>query len=179
MAARSQSFICSSPFGLDRLLSALALIKPRVPDVWLAIAGKGPLQPALEQQVAALGLQNHVHLLGFLPEEHLPLAYQAADLTVVPSQLLEGFGLIVLESLACGTPVLCTPVGGMQEILINFSPQLITDSPDVAAIANRLEAALTGKIVVPSRTDCRNYAVTHFNWSTIAQQVSNVLLHTD
>ncbi|MFQ3629511.1 MAG: glycosyltransferase family 4 protein, partial [Cyanobacteriota bacterium] len=53
--------------GLDRLLQALVWVKAAIPDVWLAIAGKGPLRQGLEQQAAELGLQNHVQFLGFLP----------------------------------------------------------------------------------------------------------------
>ncbi len=162
--------------GLDKLLTVLAKIKSRIPDVWLAVAGKGPLRAALEQQATELGLNNQVRFLGFLPDDQLPVAYQAADLTIIPSQSLEGFGLVLLESLACGTPVLCTPVGGMPEILANFSPEMITDSADVEAIATRLEALLSGKISMPSGTACREYASTHFDWHEIAQQVRKVLL---
>jgi glycosyltransferase involved in cell wall biosynthesis len=162
--------------GLDKLLIALAKIKPKIPDVWLAIAGKGPLKASLEQQAKELGLNDHVKFLGFLPDDQLPIAYQAADLTILPSQSLEGFGLAVVESLACGTPALCTPVGGMPEILEPFSPDLITDSPEETAIAERLEELLTGKVPMPSRTECRDYASTHFDWHKIAQQVRKVLL---
>jgi glycosyltransferase involved in cell wall biosynthesis len=162
--------------GLDKLLSAIAQIKPHLPDVWLAVAGKGPLRASLEQQTTELELSDHVKFLGYLPDELLPVAYQAADLTVIPSQSLEGFGLVLLESLACGTPVLCTPVGGMPEILEQFSPQLITDSSEVEAIATRLAEFLTGQLSMPSRTACRDYACTHFSWSKIAQQVRQVLL---
>ena len=162
--------------GLDKLLSVLAKIKSRIPDVWLAVAGKGPLRVALEQQATELELNDQVKFLGFLQDDQLPVAYQAADLTIMPSQSLEGFGLVLLESLACGTPVLCTPVGGMPEILGNFSPELITDSADVEAIGRRLEALLIGQILMPSRSTCREYASTHFRWSKIAQQVRRVLL---
>ena len=162
--------------GLDKLLAALARIKTRITDVWLAIAGRGPLRAALEQQATELGLNDHVRFLGFLPDDQLPLAYQAADLCVMPSQTLEGFGLVLLESLACGTPALCTPIGGMPEVLAPLSPHLVTSSPDEVAIAERLEALLTGKISMPSRADCRNYASTHFSWQKIAQQVREVLL---
>ncbi len=162
--------------GIDVLLTALAKITSQIPDVWLAVAGKGILRDSLEQQAIELGLTNHVKFLGYLPDEQLPIAYQAADLTVVPSQSLEGFGLILLESLACGTPVLCTPVGGMPEILTPFSPQLITDSIEAEAIALRLESLFNGTISMPSRAACRDYAVTNFNWVQIAQQVRQVLL---
>jgi len=162
--------------GLDKLLIALAEIKPRIPDVWLAIAGKGPLKVALEQQATELGLNEHVRFLGFLPDYQLPIAYQAADLTIMPSQSLEGFGLTLLESLACGTPALCTPVGGMPEVLTPFSPELITSACEAPAIAERLEELLTGQIPLPSRVDCRHYAATHFDWQQIALQVRTVLL---
>ncbi len=162
--------------GLDKLLVAIATIKPRIPDVWLAIAGRGPLEAALKQQATELGLNDHVKFLGFLPDEQLPLAYQAADLSVMPSQSFEGFGLAVVESLACGTPVLCTPVGGMPEILEPFSPNLITSSIEASAIAEKLEEVLLGKVPIPSREDCRQYAVTNYDWNKIAQQVRSILL---
>lgn len=162
--------------GIDKLLQAIAIIKPRIPDVWLAIAGRGHIQATLQQQVRELGLENNVKFLGFLPDAHLPLAYQAANLTIMPSQSFEGFGLVIVESLACGTPVLCTPVGGMPEILAPFSPDLITTSAEAAAIAEKLEQVLLQKIAIPSRDDCRQYAVTNFDWNKIAQRVRNVLL---
>ncbi len=162
--------------GLDKLLIALAKIKPKILEVWLAIAGKGPLRASLEQQAIELGLKDNIRFLGFLPDEQLPIAYQAADLTIVPSQSLEGFGLVLLESLACGTPAMCTPVGGMPEILEPFSPDLITDSQEQKAIAERLEHLLIGKVSMPSRTACREYVSTHFDWQKIALQVRQVLL---
>ncbi|NJP12410.1 MAG: glycosyltransferase family 4 protein [Leptolyngbyaceae cyanobacterium RU_5_1] len=162
--------------GLDKLLLAIAQVKEQVPTIWLAIAGKGPLREALERQVQELGLSNHVQLLGFLPDEQLPIAYQAADLTVVPSQSLEGFGLILVESLACGTPALCTPVGGMPEVVAGLSTDLMTRSTDTDAIADRLTDLLTGKLPLPSRETCREYACSHFDWQIIAPQVRDVLL---
>jgi glycosyltransferase involved in cell wall biosynthesis len=94
----------------------------------------------------------------------------------MPSQSLEGFGLVLLESLACGTPALCTPVGGMPEVLAPFSPDLITASPEATDIAERLEEVLTEKVSMPSRTACREYAATNFDWQKIAQQIRQVLL---
>lgn len=162
--------------GIDKLLQAIAIIKPKVPDVWLAIAGRGHVQNLLQQQAKELGLEDTVNFLGFIPDEQLPIAYQAADLTVMPSQAFEGFGLAVVESLACGTPVLCTPVGGMPEILTPFSPDLITASTETSAIVEKLESILLGELPMPSRQDCRQYAVTYYDWHFIAQQVRDILL---
>jgi glycosyltransferase involved in cell wall biosynthesis len=162
--------------GLDVLLNAFTKVKSAYPEVRLFIAGKGPQQDSLKQQVSALDLENHVEFLGYLPDELLPVAYQAADLTVMPSQSLEGFGLVLLESLACGTPVLCTPIGGMPEVLNPFFPELITESAQETAIAERLIDFMAGKIRLPSRSECREYAANHFDWQVIAQRVRAVLL---
>ncbi len=162
--------------GLDKLLQAVATIKPKIPDIWLAIAGRGHIQATLQQQATELGLDDNVKFLGFIPDEQLPIAYQAADLTVMPSQSFEGFGLAIVESLACGTPVMCTPVGGMPEILENFSPNLITTSIEASSITEKLENVFLENISMPSREACRQYATTHYDWSKIAQQVRNILL---
>ena len=162
--------------GIDKLLTAIAKIKPVVPDIWLAIAGRGHIQTSLEKQVVELGLENQVRFLGFLPDQQLPIAYHAADLTVMPSQSFEGFGLAILESLACGTPVLCTPVGGMPEILQPFTPELITDSIAVDSLANKLQEVMLAKIVLPTREECRNYAAENYDWTNIAQRVRQVIV---
>lgn len=163
--------------GIDKLLTAMVAVKQQVPEVWLAIAGKGRLRETLEQQAHSLGLQDSVQFLGYLPDEQLPIAYQAADLVVVPSQSLEGFGLILVESLASGTPALCTPVGGMPEVVSALSPDLVTADASAEAIAQQLIALLTGKVPMPSRSACREYACDRFDWSTIASRVRTVLLN--
>ncbi|MGF1569917.1 MAG: glycosyltransferase family 4 protein [Nodosilinea sp.] len=161
--------------GIDPLLTALGQLKGNHPQLWLAIAGKGPLREELEQRTKTLGLSSHVKFLGFLPDQQLPIAYQAADLTVIPSQALEGFGLVLLESLASGTPALCTPVGGMPEVIADFSPQLITESPSAESLASALGEILTGQIPLPGRDACRAYA-SGFSWPEMAQRVNQVLL---
>jgi glycosyltransferase involved in cell wall biosynthesis len=163
--------------GLEELLKAIVLVKQQIPDVWLAIAGKGPQRETLDRQVQEWGLQDHVRLVGYLADDQLPLAYQAADLTVVPSQSLEGFGLILLESLACGTPPVCTPIGGMPEVIAPFNPNLVTATAEAGGIADRLiELLQRPTVTLPDRTACREYACHQFDWQKIATQVRTVLL---
>jgi len=90
-------------------------VSERFPNAILLIGGKGPLRGELEERIADYGLSNKVRLLGFIPDHELVSYYQAADLFVVPSQALEGFGLITVEALASGLPVMATPVGGNKE----------------------------------------------------------------
>jgi glycosyltransferase involved in cell wall biosynthesis len=162
--------------GIDKLLDAIHIVQQQCPDIWLAIAGKGPQRNALEQQVQDLGLTHNVKFLGYVPDEQLPLCYQAADFTIVPSQALEGFGLILLESLACGTPVISTPVGGMPEVLRPLDPNLVTQSSSADAIATQILAFLQGRLTLPDRQTCRHYAVQNYDWKIIAPRVKNVLV---
>jgi glycogen synthase len=106
-------------------VAAMALVRKRMPEALLLVAGEGPLTGVLRGQVQSLELTNNVQLLGFVRDQDLPTAYRAADLTIVPSMALEGFGLTVAESLAAGTPALVTPVGGLPEVVRDLSPGLV------------------------------------------------------
>jgi len=163
--------------GLEGLVQAVDEIRRTVPDVLLMIAGKGPLRDDLEAMIADLDLQDHAWILGFVPEGDLPLAYRAATLSVMPTIALEGFGLSAVESLAAGTPVMVTPVGGLPTIVERLTPDLIFESADPGAMIPRLTAALTGTLALPSGTECRNYAAENFDWSVIAEQTQEVYRH--
>ncbi len=160
--------------GLDDLVAATALLRERVPNVLVLIAGRGRISEELEEKVRILGLENHVRLLGFVPDEDLPRAYRAADLTVVPSVALEGFGLIVAESLAAGTPCLVTPVGGLPEAVSGLSRDLILAGTGAKAIADGLGAALTGELPLPTAQQCAEFARRNYDWPVIAERTRMV-----
>lgn len=161
--------------GVDRLIAAAAAIRARVPDVRILIAGEGEERAALEAQAKALGVADSVRLLGFVPEEQLPLSYRAANLTVVPSVALEGFGLIVPESLAAGTPVLVTPVGGLPETVEGLSYALVLWDASAPSIADGIAEALTGKRALPTPAECEAFARDRYDWPVIARQVAALL----
>jgi glycosyltransferase involved in cell wall biosynthesis len=157
--------------GLLELLDAIALLRSTHDGFVVKIAGRGPLAADLAARIRALGLTDVVELLGFVSEERLVEAYQAADVTVLPTQSLEGFGTIISESLACGTPVIVTPVGGMPEAVAPLDDRLICASPAPADIAERLAALLDGTLVPPDAATCRRFAVDHFDWSAVWRQI--------
>ena len=160
--------------GLEELLAAIALIRSQAPEVLLVIAGIGPLAEHLKARVSELGLQANVRLLGLVCDENLPLLYRGATLSIVPTVALEGFGLIVVESLAAGTPVLVTPVGGLPEVVSRLSPQLILPGTGPTALAEGLLSALSGHLALPSAEECQSYVRAYFDWSVIAAQVRAV-----
>jgi glycosyltransferase involved in cell wall biosynthesis len=144
------------------------------PSTLLLIGGTGPLGEQLEEQVRRLGLGDHVRLLGPVSEEDLPLLYAAADLSVVPTRAFEGFGLVLLESLACGTPALGTPVGGMPEVLRPLSDTLVLPGTSAADLARGLAEALDGRRRLPSAEECRAYVEGRFSWKGVSDRVMDV-----
>ena len=160
--------------GLENLLAAVAVVKREIPHILLMIAGRGRLQAQLAAQIKNLSLQDNVSLIGFVKDEDLPFVYRSADLSVVPSLALEGFGLIAAESLAAGTPCLVSPVGGLPEVVAGLSSNLILRSPAVSDLAEAIVAALQGRVILPSDLDCKTYAERNFDWRIIAAKTAEV-----
>jgi glycosyltransferase involved in cell wall biosynthesis len=160
--------------GLENLVEAIGLVRVKHPDVLLHIVGKGALAGGLAAKIEALGLGEHVKLLGFVPDKDLGLVYRAADLSVVPTVALEGFGLVILESLAAGTPVLGTPVGGIPEILSPFCEDLLLEGSGVEALARGIGEVLDGGRRVPDGGQCQGYVREHYDWLAIAQRIKSV-----
>ena len=158
--------------GLENLIAAFAKISPHYPEAMLIIAGRGPLAADLQAQATALGLGEQIRFAGFVSDTDLPLAYAAADFSIVPSDALEGFGLITLESLACGTPVLVTPIGGLPEAVNGLSPELVLPGCSIDDITTGLKRGLAGGL--PSAPECRAYAENNFAWPAIARRVMAV-----
>lgn len=163
-----------SRMGLDDLIDAMFVVKQAVPDVLLVIAGKGPMEALLRGRIVARGLERQVRLAGFVSDDALPLWYRAADVTVVPTVALEGFGLTTIESLAAGTPVLVTPVGGLPEAVAPLSPDLVLPSGGFHAIGSGIADALLGTRALPDADACRDYARTYFDHPVVAAQVAEV-----
>ncbi len=160
--------------GLENLIDAIDKVRYAHPDVLLLIAGKGDEQKALQAKIQALQLENHVKLLGFVPDEQLPLAYRAANFSVVPTVALEGFGLIVTECLAAGTPVLGTPIDAIPETLRPLSDNLVFESAAPHHIAAGITEVLSGERSLPSAAACQDYIAQNYAWPVVADRVKQV-----
>jgi glycogen synthase len=160
--------------GLENLIASIAMVRKQHPDVLLLIAGKGAIAEALRSQIQELQLEDHVQLLGFVPDQDLAIAYRAAELSIVPTISLEGFGLIVIESLAAGTPVLGTPIGGIPEILQPFSADLVLEGSTTNQLAQGISEALSGQRKIPSAEACQTYVKQNYDWQVIATQMKSV-----
>ena len=128
--------------GFHRLIGALRALRKLgdYEDVTVAIVGEGIFRKELEGLIASTGLGDRVRLAGERSHEELPFWYASADLSCIFSTL-EGWPNVVLESLACGTPVLGTPVGGIPEILGDPGVVALVQGDDLA-LASGIAAAL-------------------------------------
>jgi len=124
--------------GLSNLVEACVKLATQRYDFRVIIGGTGSLKAKLEQFIVEKGLTEFVELVGFVPEEAMNEYYLVSDCMVVPSQELEGFGLVALEAWARGLPVLATPVGGMKELLTCHTPECIAEGIDPECIARRM-----------------------------------------
>jgi glycosyltransferase involved in cell wall biosynthesis len=159
--------------GIEPLIEAVALVRRQIREILLLIAGTGPLAETLQRRVRELGLDDNVRFLGFVDDPELPRTYRAADLFVVPTVAMEGFGLVVIESLACGTPAIVTPVAGLPETVRDFDPSLIMRGSAPHDLADAIVDRLDGTLPLHDRQACRTYAE-RFDWRHIAGQIRSV-----
>jgi glycosyltransferase involved in cell wall biosynthesis len=128
--------------GLESLIYAIAELRGEIPNVRVVLGGKGPLEATLRQLVQTLGLSDIVRFEGFIPDSDLPGYFQSADLVLMPTQELEGFGLVTVEALACGTPVLGTPIGAIPEVLSLVDSGLIAKASTSGALAEAMSGLI-------------------------------------
>ncbi len=162
--------------GLDNLIAALPKIVCGRSDALLVIGGTGPERENLEELARRLGLlDTHVRFTGFLPDEQLAAYYQAADLFVLPTLALEGFGLVTVEALACGTPVVGTPVGATLEILGGLDKRLVTTGTAPDALAAGVLDFLNGDWGRALSADrLHDFVQNRYTWERHADAVESV-----
>ena len=155
--------------GIDVLLRAWPEVERALPSSVLLVVGGGPERAQLERLAGPAPPEGSVRFLGLASEETVLRTYQAADVSVVPSVALEGFGLVVLESLACGTPPIVTDAGGLAEALLPLDPSLVVPAGDARALARRLVGALDGTRAGPTPSACRAHAES-YSWGAVAER---------
>jgi len=127
--------------NLTALLEAFTNLQSAICNLHLVFVGKkGWLYEGFFRRLRELGLEDRVLFTGYVPDEDLPAIYSAADLFVFPS-LYEGFGLPVLEAMACGTPVVCSNTSSLPEVAGDAA--LLVDPTDMRALAGAMKRALT------------------------------------
>jgi glycosyltransferase involved in cell wall biosynthesis len=123
--------------GLPAVLAAAARLLPALPALRVHVAGRDRNQPALAAKARRLGLGEAVVFHGWQPNERLRGMMAGADLFVLPS-LTEGFGLVYLEAMRAGTPVIATSLGGAREVFAQGEEAVFVHPCDVEGLANAI-----------------------------------------
>ena len=159
--------------GVHCLLEAMAYVRCHLPDAKLLVVGS-PLFGALKQDAYVDALKRQAALLGdgvvfsgYVPPDKTPYLYGAADVTVVPSLCLEGFGKVVIESMSTGVPVVASRRGGIPEIVSDGQDGVLVDNPaDSKALANHIVSVLKDRNKRQMMGNAaRKKAVTYFDTS--------------
>jgi len=154
--------------NLPRLLAAYARLREWSEQWRLVIVGarKWKFSPIFDT-VQALGLEPHVHFTGYVADEHLPALYAGADLFAFPS-LYEGFGLPVLEAMACGTPVVTSNTSSLPEVAGDAA--ILVDPTDVEQIANAMWLVLSQPDVAAALREKGLARAAQFTWERTARE---------
>lgn len=155
--------------GHQLTIRAVTSVCNQFPSLRLYIIGEGSYRVELEKLIKTLRLHERVHLLGKLPNEELPFWFSAASLSCLASSR-EGWPNVVTESLACGTPVVATRVGGIPEIL---------NSPELGTLVEQTSEAVAAGIAQSLSREWDREAISRAAsaraWETVAEEVEGVL----
>jgi teichuronic acid biosynthesis glycosyltransferase TuaC len=151
--------------GHHHVIAAL----PRLPGTELLVAGEGEEKSALQAQAHALGVADRVRFLGAIGQDRLRLLYNAADALVLASSR-EGWANVLLEAMACGTPVIASNVWGTPEVVASPAAGVLMESLDADGVVRAAET-LFGAL--PERTTTRAYAE-KFGWQPTTEGQLNL-----
>ncbi|GBD14170.1 D-inositol 3-phosphate glycosyltransferase [bacterium HR25] len=159
--------------GLDLLLRAFALLQ--TPARLLIVGGDerdDERRQRLERLARALSIRERLEFRPAVPHEELPLHYNAADVCAVPSYY-ESFGLVALEAMACGVPVVASGVGGLRDTVLDGETGYLVPTPQPRSFARRLEALLADAALRQRLGEAARRQVARYDWQRVADGVES------
>ena len=162
--------------GLTYLIDAIPIILDKIPSAKFVIVGTGSEKMKIEKKINALRIENSVKLVGFVPESELTHYYANCDLFVLHS-LYEAFGIVLLEAMACGKPVVATKCGGIPEVVINEKTGLLSPPRK----ANELARACIKILQSPEMKQKMgqnglNRVLKRFSWDSLVKKYLNAYM---
>ncbi len=159
--------------GVEYLIRAFGMLKKDVPDARLVIIGRGPLELHLRKVAGEVGVADSLRIINRVPEHELPLYYNMASVFMLPS-LWEPLGIVVLEAMACGIPVVSSDTGGPRE-LVTPDCGFLARPKDPADIYAKLKLLLQDEgLRKRMGTAARRRAVENFTWDIAAQKMEKI-----
>jgi glycosyltransferase involved in cell wall biosynthesis len=166
-----------SRMGLDRLVEAAGLIAQRGYKFQIVIGGTGNMRAQLEQLVRSGSLQEYVKFIGYVPDADLPVMYGACDAFVLPTTELECFGIIAVEALSAGRPVLATPVAAIPEMIEKIEPKWLSRNAGVDGIAELLLDFLNNRLPAHSPEVLRDFIARSYDREVVLPRFCDYILN--
>jgi len=161
--------------GVDLLVQTAAILRRRQPDLRWVVIGNGALAEGLKCLASDLGMADRIEFAGFLPEAEVQRRLVAADLFLLPTRSLEGFGLVTVEANMAGLPVVATPVGAIPEVIARLPGNHLAASAAPADLATAIAARLAGPADADERMRLCRQATAAFDWSEHDQRLLALL----
>lgn len=160
------------PKGYDTVVQALPCLAEQFPNVRYVLAGRGPDANRVQALAESLGVGDRLLLPGFVSDDDLPALYRAADLFVMPSRK-EGFGIVFLEAMACGTPVVAGNADGSADAVCDGELGAMVPPGDVDALADAILATLGGRR--PEPEEVRRKVIERFGRDAFRRRLADHL----
>jgi glycosyltransferase involved in cell wall biosynthesis len=161
--------------GLDTLIESVPYVANKYPDVLFVVAGKGPSRKLIEDNIKELGIEKNIMLTGFVPDDLLPVYYNASDYFVLPSASGEGLPLVLFEAMACGLPVIATTVGGTPEIVEQKKNGILVPPRNPEAMAKALLELLEKESLEKTISEqARKDIAGRFSWEENVRKLDEV-----
>ena len=160
------------------LLDVLAEVRRSEPEVLLIIGGTGAQEDELKAYACGLGLRDSVIFTGYIPEDGKVDYYNLADIFVLPS-LLEGFGLVAAEAMACGKPVVASNTSSLPEVVVDGKTGFLADPTCVDDfVAKILRLVRDADLRREMGEKGRAHVLQNFSWEVAARRVLNIYQQT-
>jgi glycosyltransferase involved in cell wall biosynthesis len=164
--------------GPHVLIKAMPWVISKVPDTELLVAGDGVMRDYLKVLVNKLGISQHVRFVGFVEESLKPLYYKAVDVFCLPSiTITESFGIVNLEAMACGVPIVASKVGGIPDVVKDGENGLLVPPKDLSALAHAIIRLLEDEELRKRIGEKAKKEAEKYSWKKIAEMMEKLYEH--
>lgn len=159
--------------GVLVAINAFKKIRDKFPNAKLLIVGKGPLEKNAKSLVQQLKLEDSCHFYGYVKQKDLPGFYTSADVYIAPALGGEAQGIVLLEAMACGLPVIASDISGYKEVIEDNTTGLFFKTGDADDLADKVQKIFTDSELQKSLMTNARQGAEKYSWDNIAKQVED------